>query len=135
GAMRRVRRGRALEGGGTETASGDIVPDGASRRAGWRGLLRSASLGEGKLGLYEPIHGSAPSHAGKDDVNPIATILSAAMLLRHSLGLEEEATALETAGARALDDRLRTHHILGNGARRQVGTQEMAREIAARVES
>src|SRR5262249_59788925 len=112
GAMRRVRRGRALEGGGTETASGDIVPDGASRRAGWRGLLRSASLGEGTLGLYEPIHGSAPSHAGKNDINPIATVLSAAMLLRYSLGLEEEATALETAVARPPHHPLPTHHTL-----------------------
>ena len=103
--------------------------------AGSMGLLPSASLGEGKLGLYEPIHGSAPSHAGKDDINPIATILSAAMMLRHSLGLEDEAAAVEGAVARALDDGLRTYDIVGAGAgRRQVGTQEMAREVAARVE-
>ena len=135
-AMRLVRQPKLFDVMVTENTFGDILTDEASMLAGSMGLLPSASLGEGKLGLYEPIHGSAPSHTGKDDINPIATILSAAMLLRHSLGLENEAAAIEQAVVRALDDGLRTYDIVGAGAgRRQVGTQEMAREIAVRVES
>jgi 3-isopropylmalate dehydrogenase len=135
-AMRLVRQPKVFDVMVTENTFGDILTDEASMLAGSMGLLPSASLGEGTLGLYEPIHGSAPSHAGKDDINPIATILSAAMMLRHSLGLEDEAAAVEGAVARALDDGLRTYDIVGGGAgHRQVGTQEMAREIAARVES
>jgi 3-isopropylmalate dehydrogenase len=134
-AMRLVRQPKVFDVLVTENTFGDILTDEASMLAGSMGLLASASLGEGKLGLYEPIHGSAPSHAGKDDINPIATILSAAMMLRYSLGLENDATALEQAVARALDDGLRTYDIVGaSGGRRQVGTQEMAREITARVE-
>src|SRR5690606_9256273 len=74
----------------TENMFGDILTDEASMLAGSLGLLASASLGEGKTGIYEPIHGSAPDIAGKGIANPYATILSAAMLLRHSLGLEAE---------------------------------------------
>ncbi|HEY3079746.1 MAG TPA: 3-isopropylmalate dehydrogenase [Chloroflexota bacterium] len=134
-AMRLVRQPKVFDVMVTENTFGDILTDEASMLAGSMGLLPSASLGEGKLGLYEPIHGSAPSHAGKDDINPIATILSAAMMLRHSLGLEDEAAAVEGAVARALDDGLRTYDIVGAGAgRRQVGTQEMAREVAMRVD-
>jgi 3-isopropylmalate dehydrogenase len=81
----------------TENMFGDILTDEASVLAGSMGLLPSASLGEGKFGLYEPIHGSAPDIAGKGIANPYATILSAAMLLRHSLGLEAEAIAVEKA--------------------------------------
>jgi 3-isopropylmalate dehydrogenase len=81
----------------TENLFGDILTDEASVLAGSMGLLPSASLGEGKFGLYEPIHGSAPDIAGKGIANPYATILSAAMLLRHSLGLEAEAVAVEKA--------------------------------------
>jgi 3-isopropylmalate dehydrogenase len=113
---------------------GDILTDEASMLAGSMGVLPSASLGDGTLGLYEPIHGSAPSHAGKDDINPIATILSAAMMLRHSLGLEAEAAAIESAVERALDEGLRTYDIMDAGeGKRKLGTQEMAREIAARA--
>ena len=81
----------------TENLFGDILTDEASVLAGSMGLLPSASLGEGKFGLYEPIHGSAPDIAGKGIANPYATILSAAMLLRHSLGLVAEAVAVEKA--------------------------------------
>ncbi|MCG5051593.1 MAG: 3-isopropylmalate dehydrogenase [Myxococcales bacterium] len=81
----------------TENMFGDILTDEASMLAGSMGLLPSASLGEGKRGLYEPIHGSAPDIAGKGVANPYATILSVAMLLRHSLGLEAEAAAVEAA--------------------------------------
>ena len=76
---------------------GDILTDEASMLAGSMGMLPSASLGEGKCGLYEPIHGSAPDIMGKGIANPYATILSVAMLLRHSLGLETEAAAVEHA--------------------------------------
>ncbi|MET0288120.1 MAG: 3-isopropylmalate dehydrogenase [Pseudoxanthomonas sp.] len=90
----------------TENMFGDILTDEASMLAGSLGLLPSASLGEdGKVGIYEPIHGSAPDIAGKGIANPYATILSAAMLLRHSLGLEEEAQAIERAVDAALDDK------------------------------
>lgn len=83
---------------------GDILSDQASMCVGSIGLLASASLSEGTLGLYEPIHGSAPDIAGKGLANPMATVLSAAMLLRHSFGLEGEAARVETAVARALAD-------------------------------
>lgn len=86
---------------------GDILSDQASMCVGSIGLLASASLSEGTLGLYEPIHGSAPDIAGKGLANPIATILSAAMLLRHSLGLEEPAARIEAAVAGALADGIR----------------------------
>jgi 3-isopropylmalate dehydrogenase len=87
----------------TENMFGDILTDEASMLAGSLGLLPSASLGEGKIGLYEPIHGSAPDIAGKGIANPYATILSAALLLRHSLGLNEEAEAIEQAVDAALN--------------------------------
>src|SRR5690606_12022006 len=77
----------------TENMFGDILSDEAAVLTGSLGMLPSASLGEGRLGLYEPIHGSAPDIAGKGLANPLGTILSAAMLLRHSLGLEREAAA------------------------------------------
>ena len=87
----------------TENMFGDILSDEASVVAGSIGLLPSASLGEGRRGLYEPIHGSAPDIAGRGIANPYGTILSAAMLLRHSLGLEREARAVEAAVASAVD--------------------------------
>lgn len=88
----------------TENMFGDILTDEASMLAGSLGLLPSASLGEGQIGIYEPIHGSAPDIAGRGIANPYATILSVAMLLRHSLGLEDEAKCVELAVSRALDD-------------------------------
>lgn len=100
----------------TENMFGDILTDEASMLAGSLGLLPSASLGEeGKVGLYEPIHGSAPDIAGKGIANPYATILSAAMLLRHSLGLEEEAQAIERAVDAALEDKAFTADLAPPG--------------------
>ena len=90
---------------------GDILSDEASVLAGSLGMLPSASLGTGKFGVYEPIHGSAPDIAGKGIANPIATILSAAMLLRHSLGLEQEASAVERAVEASLAEGARTADI------------------------
>ncbi len=137
-AMRIVRQPKSFDVMVTENTFGDILTDEASILVGSMGLLPSASLGEGTLGLYEPIHGSAPSHAGKNDINPIATILSAALLLRFSLKLEKEAAAIELAVKKALDDGFRTYDIYETGRDRatqqQIGTREMATEIAARIE-
>lgn len=111
---------------------GDILSDEAATLAGSLGMLPSASLGEGRLGLYEPIHGSAPDIAGKGIANPIGTILSAAMLLRHSLGLEEEAAMVEQAVEGALAAGLRTADISAPGEK-AVTTAEMAEGILARL--
>ncbi|MFC4763455.1 3-isopropylmalate dehydrogenase [Dyella koreensis] len=97
----------------TENLFGDILTDEAAALAGSLGLLPSASLGEGKAGLYEPIHGSAPDIAGKGVANPVGAILSAAMLLRHSLGLEHEAVAIEAAVADVLERGPHTRDIGG----------------------
>jgi len=102
-AMYLVRKPASFDVIVTENMFGDILTDEASVLAGSMGLLPSASLGEGKRGLYEPIHGSAPDIAGKGIANPYATILSVAMLLRHSLGLEAEAVAIEKAVYGAVD--------------------------------
>lgn len=99
----------------TENMFGDILTDEASMLAGSLGLLPSASLGAGKLGLYEPIHGSAPDIAGKGIANPYATILSVAMLLRHSLELHEEAALVERAVAEAVSDGVLTADIAPAG--------------------
>ena len=96
-AMQLIRRPADFDVIVTENMFGDILTDEASMLAGSMGMLPSASLGEGKRGLYEPIHGSAPDIAGKGIANPYATILSIALLLRHSLGLEKEAAAVEAA--------------------------------------
>ena len=93
---------------------GDILSDQASMCVGSIGLLASAALSEGTFGLYEPIHGSAPDIAGKGLANPMATVLSAAMLLRHSLGLEAEAARIEAAVAKALADGVRGGDLGGN---------------------
>lgn len=97
----------------TENMFGDILTDEASVLAGSMGMLPSASLGESGLGLYEPIHGSAPDIAGKGIANPIGTILSSAMLLRHSLKLESEASAIEKAVEQTITDGARTTDIGG----------------------
>ena len=93
---------------------GDILSDQASMCVGSIGLLASAALSEGTFGLYEPIHGSAPDIAGKGLANPMATVLSAAMLLRHSLGLEEQAARIESAVAKALADGIRGGDLGGS---------------------
>jgi 3-isopropylmalate dehydrogenase len=101
-AMHLIRRPRDFDVIVTENMFGDILTDEASMLAGSLGLLPSASLGAGRGGLFEPIHGSAPDIAGKGIANPYATILSAALLLRHALGLESEALALEAAVSQAV---------------------------------
>ncbi len=100
---------------------GDILSDQASMCVGSIGLLASASLAEGTCGLYEPIHGSAPDIAGKDLANPMATVLSAAMLLRHSLGLEEQAARIEAAVGKALTDGIRGGDLGGTMGTRAIG--------------
>jgi len=104
----------------TENLFGDILTDEAAALAGSLGLLPSASLGESRVGLYEPIHGSAPDIAGKGVANPVGTILSAALLLRHSLQLEDEAVAIEAAVDRVLSDGPHSRDIGG-----QAGTQDV----------
>jgi 3-isopropylmalate dehydrogenase len=101
----------------TENMFGDILTDEASMLTGSMGMLPSASLGEGKCGLYEPIHGSAPDIAGKGIANPYATILSTALLLRHSLGLEAEALAVEAAVSAAIDRGVLTGDLAAAGMR------------------
>jgi 3-isopropylmalate dehydrogenase len=102
-AMHLIRRPADFDVIVTENMFGDILTDEASMLAGSMGMLPSASLGDGTRGLYEPIHGSAPDIAGQGIANPFATILSVAMLLRHSLGLEKEALAVEAAVTAAID--------------------------------
>jgi 3-isopropylmalate dehydrogenase len=116
-AMHLIRRPRDFDVLVTENMFGDILTDEASMLAGSLGLLPSASLGEGRRGIYEPIHGSAPDIAGRGIANPYGTILSVALLLRHSLGLHAEATALETAVADALADGARTADLVHPGER------------------
>lgn len=111
---------------------GDILTDEASVLAGSLGMLPSASLNQGGFGLYEPIHGSAPDIAGRDLANPIGTILSAAMLLRHSLKLEREAAAVEAAVEAALEAGARTADICEAGAP-ALGTRAMTDQILAHL--
>lgn len=116
----------------TENMFGDILTDEASMLAGSLGLLPSASLGEqGKVGIYEPIHGSAPDIAGKGIANPYATILSAAMLLRHSLGLEAEAAAIEQAVSAALDGGHFTAELAAQG--QALNTQQAGLAVLAQL--
>lgn len=116
----------------TENMFGDILSDEASMVTGSIGMLSSASLNETKFGLYEPSHGSAPDIAGKGIANPIATILSAAMMLRYSLDLDEAADAVEAAVKQVLKEGYRTGDIMSDGCT-PVGTKEMGDLIAARV--
>jgi 3-isopropylmalate dehydrogenase len=115
-AMHLIRRPRDFDVLVTENMFGDILTDEASMLTGSLGLLPSASLGEGQRGIYEPIHGSAPDIAGRGIANPIGTILSVALLLRHSLGLESEARALEQAVDAALAAGARTADLSEPGA-------------------
>ncbi len=105
----------------TENMFGDILSDEAAVLTGSLGMLPSASLGEGSTGLYEPIHGSAPDIAGKGVANPLGTILSAAMLLRHSLKLETEAQAIELAVEKTLQSGVRTRDLGGDAGTTQIG--------------
>jgi 3-isopropylmalate dehydrogenase len=113
----------------TENMFGDILTDEASVLAGSMGMLPSASIGASGPGLYEPIYGSAPDIAGKGIANPIGTVLSAAMLLRHSLGLEAEAGWIEKAVDEVIDSGARTADLGG-----KLGTREMADRILAKVQ-
>ncbi|MDQ2641329.1 MAG: 3-isopropylmalate dehydrogenase [Pseudomonadota bacterium] len=130
-AMHLIRRPADFDVIVTENMFGDILTDEASMLAGSLGLSPSASLGDGKRGLYEPIHGSAPDIAGKGIANPVGTILSAALLLRHSLGLEAEARAIEAAVARALGQGLRTADIAAGG--KSLTTAEAGERIASLI--
>ena len=131
-AMRLVRYPSVFDVVVTGNMFGDILTDEASMIAGSMGMLPSAALGAGTLGLYEPIHGSAPKYTGQNVVNPIATILSGAMLLRYSLRLEAEADAVEAAVEAVLAAGLRTRDIMQETGT-LIGTREMGDAIAARV--
>ena len=116
----------------TENMFGDILSDEASMITGSIGMLSSASLREDKFGLYEPSHGAAPDIAGQNKANPIATILSAAMMLRYSFDLDEEADAVEKAVEKVLEDNIRTIDIMSDGMT-LVGCKEMGNEIVKRI--
>jgi len=137
-AMRLIQQPTYLDVLVTENTFGDILSDEASMLAGSMGMLPSASLagvptaGSHSLGLYEPIHGSAPRRAGLDMANPIATILSMAMMLRYSLGLIKEADTVEEAVDMALGEGHRTYDIMQQGCSK-VGTKKMGELIAKRV--
>lgn len=111
---------------------GDILSDESAAIAGSLGMMPSASLGSTARGLYEPIHGSAPDIAGRDIANPLGTILSGALLLRHSLGLEQEAAAIERAVSQVLDEGYRTGDIFSAGCTK-VGCTQMGDLVAERV--
>lgn len=116
----------------TENMFGDILSDEASMITGSIGMLSSASLNEGRFGLYEPSHGSAPDIAGKDIANPIATILSAAMMLSYSFDLDRESKAVEAAVQQVLTDGYRTVDIMAEGCK-EVGTREMGKLICEKI--
>ena len=137
--MQMVRNPRQFDVIATSNMFGDILSDEASQITGSIGMLASASLGESGPGLYEPIHGSAPDIAGKDLANPLATILSAAMLLRYSFGLETAAKAIEAAVEKVLDEGYRTGDIAGSerdavkAAGKLVGTKTMGQLVVERL--
>ncbi|MDR0519686.1 MAG: 3-isopropylmalate dehydrogenase, partial [Clostridiales Family XIII bacterium] len=116
----------------TSNMFGDIISDEASQITGSIGMLPSASLGESSFGLYEPIHGSAPKYAGMDRANPIATILSAAMMLRYSFSLKDEADAIENAVSSFLKAGYRTPDIMADGFT-EVGTAKTGELVASMV--
>ncbi|CEK12650.1 3-isopropylmalate dehydrogenase [Chthonomonas calidirosea] len=137
-AMQLVRDPRQFDVIVTENMFGDILSDEAAMLTGSLGMLPSASLGDrhtqgGTFGLYEPVHGSAPTIAGKNIANPLATLLSAAMLLRYSLGENNAAEALERAVEKALQDGLRTADIAA-AHQPTIGTKEMGQAVRERIE-
>lgn len=117
----------------TSNMFGDILSDEASQITGSIGLLPSASLGEGKCGMYEPIHGSAPDIAGTGKANPMATILSAAMMLRYSFDLEKEADCIENAVNQVLEEGFRTADIVGNSGAQPLSCAEMTAKIIEKL--
>ena len=135
-AMRLIQRPSELDVVVTENMFGDILTDEASMLAGSMGMLPSAGLagipGWKTFGIYEPIHGSAPSIAGQNMANPIATVLSVAMMLRHSFALETEARAVEDAVYAVLEQGYRTFDIMSDG-KMKIGTKEMGDLIAQKV--
>lgn len=116
----------------TSNIFGDILSDEASQITGSIGMLPSASMGKGSFGMYEPIHGSAPDIAGKDIANPIATILSSAMMLKYSFNLNEEAQLIEKAVTDVLERDYRTSDIMSEGMKK-VGTKEMGKLIVENI--
>ena len=131
-AMQLVRNPRQFDVIVTSNIFGDILSDEASQITGSIGMLPSASLAEGNFGMYEPVHGSAPDIAGQDKANPMATILSAAMMLRYTFGLGAEADAIEHAVKSVLDQGYRTPDLYA-GQGTQVGTAQMGDLIAAAI--
>jgi 3-isopropylmalate dehydrogenase len=129
-AMRLIQAPRSFDVLVTENMFGDILSDEASVLSGSLGLLPSASLNETNLGVYEPVHGSAPDIAGKNLANPLGAILSVAMLLRHSLGLDKEAQAVETAVEDAINAGAKTADLGGDGA---LTTSEMGAAVMTRI--
>ena len=130
-AMQLVRAPKQFDVVVTGNLFGDILSDCAAQLTGSIGMLPSASLDEHGKGLYEPVHGSAPDIAGQDKANPLATILSVAMMLRYSLGAGEMADRVEAAVGAVLEDGLRTPDLQGGS--RRVGTREMGRAVAERL--
>ena len=116
----------------TENMFGDILSDEASMLTGSIGMMPSASLSSGTLGMYEPIHGSAPDIAGMNIANPLGTILSAAMMLRYSFDMSAEADAIEAAVNKVLDDGYRTGDIMQDGCNK-VTCSEMGDLVAERI--
>ena len=132
-AMQLVRRPSQFDVVVTSNMFGDILSDEASQITGSIGMLPSASLGATKRGLYEPIHGSAPDIAGQNKANPIATILSAAMMLRYAFDMADEADCIERAVDAALNDGLRTADIVGQSDIQPLTCTEMTDAILARL--
>lgn len=116
----------------TSNIFGDILSDEASQITGSIGMLPSASLAKGNFGMYEPVHGSAPDIAGQNKANPMATILSVAMMLRYTFGLSQEAENIETAVKRVLSDGYRTLDLMANGGK-EIGTKEAGDLIIAAI--
>jgi len=132
-AMQLVRRPSQFDVVVTSNMFGDILSDEASQITGSIGMLPSASLGATKRGLYEPIHGSAPDIAGQDKANPIATVLSAAMMLRYAFDMMDEADCIEAAVDKVLADGVRTADIVGNSDIAPIGCKQMTEEIIKRL--
>ncbi len=131
-AMRLIKSPRDFDVMVMENAFGDILTDEASQVAGSMGMIPSASLNEKKLGLFEPAHGSAPKYTGKNVINPLATILTAALMLRYSLGMPAAADAVEKAVEATVSEGIRTRDIWVQGTT-LAGTSEMGDAVAARV--
>ncbi len=129
--MQLVRNPKQFDVIATSNIFGDILSDEASQITGSIGMLPSASLGGGTFGMYEPVHGSAPDIAGLDKANPVATILSASMMLRYSFNMQEEADCIENAVSKVLEDGIRTGDIAAEG--KAVSCSEMGDAVVERM--